>query len=313
MINISQNLMGKLERLQKACLHIITGYRRSTSVHFLQYLVGITSVETQQKPAQATITCKALQESRPGFRGVISKDLTALQAAQQNKPALPHLRPRNRTAELLHRLRMKPWTSRALSATFELSGIHYPSHSLAWIPPELHDEEPTVIINFNRDCRVWPPGAANSVFSQLLSDINSGTDSILVVTDGSFDPATIRAGWGFAIFSNGGLTKQGAGEHQVFTCSTRIELEAVGNALKAVKDMKALPTVTVATDSMAILCKIQSGTFQVNGSTSVTLTQPPRWYGSLYEATLESPAMRPLTCWLRAPPTSLHSSCSLLT
>jgi len=46
MINISQNLMGKLERLQNACLCIITGYPRSTPVHVLQYLVGITSIET---------------------------------------------------------------------------------------------------------------------------------------------------------------------------------------------------------------------------------------------------------------------------
>ena len=45
----------------------------------------------------------------------------------------------------------------------------------------------------------------------------------------------------------------------MFTSSTRTELEAVRNALKAVKDMKAPPTITVATDFMAILCKIQSG------------------------------------------------------
>ena len=139
-----------------------------------------------------------------------------------------------------------PWTSHALFATFQLNGIHYLSRSPAWIPPELHDEEPTVIINFNRDGRDWPPGAANSALFQLLYDIISGTDSILVATDGSFDLATNRAGWGFAIFS-------------VFTSSTRMELEAVRNALKAVKDMKAPPTIIVATDSMAILCQIQSG------------------------------------------------------
>jgi len=165
----------------------------------------------------------------------------------------------NRTAELLRGLRRKPWTSNALSAAFELSVIHYLSHSPEWIPPELHDEVPTVIINFNRDCRVWPPGAADSAFSQLLSDNNSGTDSILVATDGSFDPATNRAGWDFAIFGSGELIQQGAGAHHVFTSSTRMELEAVRNALKAVKDIKAPPTIIVATDSMAILCKIQSG------------------------------------------------------
>jgi len=40
-----------------------------------------------------------------------------------------------------------------------------------------------------------------------------------------------------------------------------MELEAIRNALKAIKDMKAPPTITVAADSMAILCKIQSGYF----------------------------------------------------
>jgi len=38
-----------------------------------------------------------------------------------------------------------------------------------------------------------------------------------------------------------------------------MELEAVRNALKAVKDMKAPAAIIVATDSMAILCKVQSG------------------------------------------------------
>ena len=194
MINISQNLMGRLERLQNACLRIITGCPRSTPLHVLQYLIGVPSIDTRQKLDQATITCKALQEGRHGLRVVISNELTTLQSAQQNTPALPHLRPRNRKAELLRRLRRKPWTSHALSATFELSGIHYLSHTPAWIPPELHDEEPTVIINLNRDCRDWPPGAGNFAFSQLLSDIISGTDFILVATDGSFDPATNRAG-----------------------------------------------------------------------------------------------------------------------
>jgi len=248
--------MGKLERLQNVCLRIITRCPRSTPVHVLQNLVGVPSIDTRQKLAQATITCKALQEGRHSLHGVISHVLIVLQSAQQNTPALPHLRPRNRKAELLRRLRRKPWTSHALSATFELSGIHYLSHSPAWIPPELHDEEPTVIINFNQDCRVWPPAAANSALSQLLSDIISGTDSILLATDSSFDPATNRAGWGFAIFSDGGLIQQAAGAHQVFTSSTRIQLEAIRNALKAVKDMKAPPMIIVAMDSMAILCKI---------------------------------------------------------
>jgi len=219
--------------------------------------IGFLSIDTRQTLAQATITCKALQESRQGLRGVISNELTALQSAHQNESALPHPRPRNRKAELLRRLRRKPWTSHALSAAFELSGIHYLSHSPAWIPPELYDEEPTVIVNFNRDYRDWPPGEDNSAFSQLLSDINSGTDSILVATDGSFDPSINRAGWGFFIFSNGELIQQGAGAHQMFTSSTTMELEAVRNALKAVKDMKAPPTIIVTTDSTAILCKIQ--------------------------------------------------------
>jgi len=45
----------------------------------------------------------------------------------------------------------------------------------------------------------------------------------------------------------------------VFTSSTRMQLEAVRNVLKAVKDMKAPPTIIVAMDSIAIPCKIQSG------------------------------------------------------
>jgi len=85
MINISQNLMGKLERLQNECLHIITGCPSSAPVHVLQYW-SWTFLNRD-----TTETCTALQESRHGLRGVISKELTALQAAQQNTLALPHL------------------------------------------------------------------------------------------------------------------------------------------------------------------------------------------------------------------------------
>jgi len=101
MINISQNLMGKMERLQNVCPRIIPGCPRSTPVHVLKYLVGVPSIETRQKLAQATITSKALQECRHGLRGVISKELTVLQSAQQNTTALPHRRPRNRRADFL--------------------------------------------------------------------------------------------------------------------------------------------------------------------------------------------------------------------
>ena len=85
-------------------------------------------------------------------------------------------------------------------------------------------------------------------------------NSHLVATDGSFDPDTNRAGWGFASFNNGELIQQArAHTHKMFTSSTRMELKAVRNAVKVVKDMKAPPTIIVALDSIAIPCKIQSG------------------------------------------------------
>ena len=128
----------------------------------------------------------------------------------------------------------------------------------AWIPQELHEEEPNVVIRFNRDCRTWPAGTANTAFSDLLMDI-SGGEYTLVATDGSYDSTTNRAGWGFAIYENGQVTQQGAGAHQVYTSSTRMELEAIRRALPAAQGINSPATLIFATDSMAILNRIRSG------------------------------------------------------
>ena len=107
-----------------------------------------------------------------------------------------------------------------------ICGTHRVASQSAWILPEIHEEAPEVVVRFDRSCRLWPQGSANAAFSQLLGDICQ-RDSLLVVTDSSFDSATQLAGWGFIVYSKGAVIVQGAGAHKVYTSSTRMELEAI--------------------------------------------------------------------------------------
>ena len=87
-----------------------------------------------------------------------------------------------------------------------------------------------------------------------------GDQALLVATDGSFDPANNRAGWSFVAYLNGEKIMEQCGAHNLYTSSTRMEVEAVRRALQwLARDHPEDGQVIVATDSMALLSKVQSG------------------------------------------------------
>ena len=84
--------------------------------------------------------------------------------------------------------------------------------------------------------------------------------SLIIATDGSFTPDTMRAGWGFAAFLDGIPVAEMSGACTLYTSSTRMELEAVKQALGwLTQESPDVATVAFATDSMAVLQRIQSG------------------------------------------------------
>ena len=88
-----------------------------------------------------------------------------------------------------------------------------------------------------------------------------GQEGILIIaTDGSFTPGSMRAGWGFAAFLDGKLIAERCGATTLYTSSTRMELEAVKQALGwLAQESPDVRVVVFATDSMAILQKIKNG------------------------------------------------------
>ena len=61
MIQMSQNQVNRIERLQNACLRTITGCTRSTPIPVLHYLTGVTSIQDRQCRTQATAITRAMQ------------------------------------------------------------------------------------------------------------------------------------------------------------------------------------------------------------------------------------------------------------
>ena len=101
--------------------------------------------------------------------------------------------------------------------------------SLSSQPPwQLSSEEegwyqPDVIVRFNRECRERPQDTAEATCEELFEEI--GQEGILIIaTDGSFTPGSMRAGWGFASFLDGVLIAEKSGASTLYTSSTRMEL-----------------------------------------------------------------------------------------
>ena len=87
-----------------------------------------------------------------------------------------------------------------------------------------------------------------------------GDRHLLVATDGSCDNDNYRAGWGYAMFDGTTAIRQDAGAHIAYCSSTRMELETIRRALGSLaSDPEAWSKVIFATDSMAVLSRIQAG------------------------------------------------------
>jgi len=120
------------------------------------------------------------------------------------------------------------------------------------------------VVAFNREARDWPEGAAQALCCQLFLDLG-GEDSIVVATDGSFNAENNRAGWGFLIRLNTTTIEEDAGCHWIYTSSTRMEFEAIQQALLRLSQVDVNGrTIIFATDSMAVLVKIRSGNLPSN-------------------------------------------------
>ena len=128
----------------------------------------------------------------------------------------------------------------------------------------MHGEETQVTTISSRECREWPAGAAQALCSNLFWELG-GDAATIIATDGSFNPDTNRAGWGYLIQSEGNAVSKGSGCHTIYTSSTRMEFEAIQQALLCLAALdKPMETAIFATDSMAVLCRIRAGNLPYN-------------------------------------------------
>ena len=255
MVQLNQNQLNCVERLQNSCLRIITGCTRSTPIPVLQHLVGVTSIRTRQELARTSLVTKSLQEKDHGLHQLMVRHKEDCMYVQPESYALRTRKPRVNPHRRLNR---KSWVDSSFVAVEILCGLQNIAPSPMWSQIG-SDFEQRVVIRFGRECREWSNGRAEAACRDMFREIG-GDQAMLVATDGSFDPAKNRAGWGFAAYLNGEKIMEQCGAHNIYTSSTRMEVEAVNRALQwLAREHPDDGPVIVATDSMALLSKIQSG------------------------------------------------------
>ena len=219
---------------------------------------GFPSIKERQESQRAILFAKAWQNPRHGLHTLARQFTRAAEPPDQNRRSLRHTR--HEVAPRSH-LKRKSWIELAALACRRTCDSLPLSNQPPW---QLASEEegwhqPAVIVKFNRECREWPQGAAEAACQEMFQEL--GQEGILIIaTDGSFTPGSMRAGWGFAAFLDGKLIAERCGATTLYTSSTRMELEAVKQALGwLAQESPDVRVVVFATDSMAILQKIKNG------------------------------------------------------
>ena len=255
-VSLSNNQLGRLERVQNTCLRVITGCTRSTPVSVLQFMTGIVSVTAKQELDQATLLARALQNEEHALHSYCSSFWKGLYETSGRYNLRRRSHNQVTTDSMLSR---KSWLEHAHQACVSLIGNNTLATSPAWTQLKDYDEPPyEVVVRLSRACRDWPEGAANAICCSLFEDYGTD-DRIIVATDGSFSEDTQRAGWGLAVFQFGRCIGEEAGMHQVYVSSTRMELEAIRRGLHWLS-VHQPPTSAVifATDSMAVLSRLSN-------------------------------------------------------
>ncbi len=83
--------------------------------------------------------------------------------------------------------------------------------------------------SFDKNVKEWPRGKADAECKAVIRK-TAGHASVIIATDGSYDPANNRAGWGCVAYQDDVKLAESSCPHIVHTSSTRMELEAITQA-----------------------------------------------------------------------------------
>ncbi len=93
-----------------------------------------------------------------------------------------------------------------------------------------HSHSPLVIVHFDRSAGEWPYGNEYAKSKAAIREI-AVSASVIIATDGSYDPANNSVGWVFVARQDNVKLTKASDAHIVHTSSTRMELEAIKHAL----------------------------------------------------------------------------------
>ena len=117
-----------------------------------------------------------------------------------------------------------------------------------------------------RDCREWPLGATNAEVETLIEEYSEQGDAV-IFTDGSVNRGT-KSGWAFSVRVDGTVVKELNGATALTTSSMCMEIKAISEALRWIKDTSHQRAVIV-TDSMSTLQKIEKGMLYADWSSTI--------------------------------------------
>ena len=126
-----------------------------------------------------------------------------------------------------------------------------------------------VVITMGRERREFADAVNECDIQSIIWECSRPGDPI-IYTDGSVRLALRHSAWGFVAYINNKITHSDSGAFEVTTCSMKMEIEAISNALAWIAtDCPSTTNAVIVTDSMSTLRRIEKGFVRAEWAESI--------------------------------------------
>ena len=236
LLTLSKTQIEKLERVQNEAMRTVLGCTRDTPIACLRHILGLPSIATRHKVAQAKMYLRVME--------------------MDGHPLHPALKEERGTRIK----RGKSWMAQAEESIRTVCDLDDITEGREWldIALEVRQDLTKVIIDVKKSDMTEVAGRAETEVRQII-DQNSKPSDPIIYTDGSVTRG-MKSGWGFLIQTNGHIMHKASGACNKTTSSTRMEVEAVTKSLEWMRQhMPSTKYAVVVTDSQNILKRVDCG------------------------------------------------------
>ena len=231
LLTLSTAQLNRLEIIQNESMRAILGCTKDTAAEAMRYLLGFPTMAERHKIAQVKAFLKVSEDKKHPLHSKVGQ------------------RPQSRLK------RGAEWMTEATQTIENSVSVESIRRGAPWTYVDDYQEHYTkVVATLGRQCREWKDGETDKAIEEIIAD-NSREDDAVVFTDGSVQRG-VKSGWAFTVRVNGTTVAEKSGAVSITTSSMLMEVKAITEALRYLKEEKYTRAVIV-TDSMSTLQKVQ--------------------------------------------------------